>query len=151
VAQNFHNITGLNGETIQPFEAAVDAGAAATIEKGMSVTKAANRYVAESADSDNSAVLIYGLAANTSDETATVDGTVLVYRAPVLRAIVDATTPANLATTTTLILCTLDVTGTTHTVDENETTLGFIILESYDNTTDGNCTVQFPCRFVVWT
>lgn len=151
MAQNFYNITGLNGETLVPVEAPVDAGAASTIDPGMSVTKAANRYVEESTDSDTSAVLSWGLAADSSTETASVDGVVLCYRAPVMLATVKATTPGNLATTTTLTLNTLDVTGTTHTVDENETTNGFILIRSFDNTTDGNCIVEYPCRFVLWT
>lgn len=151
MSQNFYNITGLNGETLTPFEAPVAAGAAATIEKGMSVTKAANTAVAESANGASSATLIYGLAANVSTDTASVAGKVLVYRAACLRANCKATTPANLSASVKYTLVTLDVTGTTHTVDENDTSSGFILITDYDDTTDGNCVVQFPCRFVLWT
>lgn len=151
MALNFYNVTGLNGETLTPREADVDAGAAATIETGMSITKAASQYVAESSTGATSASLIWGIAAGPSDETASVDGTVLYYRAPVLRATCAATTPGNLTAANKYTLVTLDVTGTTHTVDENDTTNGFITILDYDDTTNGNCIVEYPCRFILWT
>lgn len=149
----FSNVTGMNGEEIQPIQFDVDAGTAATIKLGHLVIFAASnqQYVLEATDGLDSDGLVCGIAASDSTETASVDGTVLVYRAPALKATIEATTPGNLAATTKLNLVTLDVTGTVHTVDENDTTKGFIRILTYDNTTDGNCEVEVPCRYVLWT
>ena len=151
MAQNFYAVTGINGETLVPVECPVAAGAAATIEPGMSVTKGTNTAVAESANGAASSALIWGIGANTSTDTAGAAGVVLTYRAPVIACKCKATTPANLSAAIRYTLVTLDVAGTTHTVDENDTTTGWITILDYDNATDGNCIVQFPCRFVLWT
>ena len=137
----FTNVTGLNGETLTPKEYTVASGTAASIEPGMVVVITSNNAAEAANGVDNTADII-GVAASTSTETAAAAGTVLVKRAPVLRAKAVATTPGNLSSSVILTKCTLDVTGTSHTVDENDTTNGFIRILDYDNTTDGNLDIE---------
>lgn len=137
----FTNVTGLNGETLTPKEYTVASGTAASIEPGMVVIVSSNN-AAEGTNGLANTGDILGIAASTSTETASAAGVVLVYRAPVLRAKAVATTPGNLSSSVILTKCTLDVSGTDHTVDENDTTNGFIRILDYDDTTNGNLDVE---------
>jgi hypothetical protein len=153
--KRFTNVTDYNGLQAIPQEFDVDAGAAATIGRGAIVIfTSGGQYVTEGTNGLTSAGDVVGIAAGPSDETASVDGKVLVYRSPALRANAVASVPANLEAADRLDKCTLDVDVTAtgdHTVDESNTTNGWIRILTFDNTTDGNLTVEVPCRYVLWT
>jgi len=138
--KKFTNVTNQDGLQVIPYEFPVASGAAATIADGMMVAISSNNF----AESSNGATSTSGIAADASDDTAAAAGTVRVYRSPVLRAEAFATTPANLSSSTLLTLVTLDVTGTDHTIDENDTSSGFIrIVEQDIRGITGLCLVEF--------
>jgi hypothetical protein len=63
----------------------------------------------------------YGMALGTSTETATAAGTVRLKFSPaglVVKGV--ATTPSNLSAATLFDKCTMDLSGTTQTIDEND-------------------------------
>lgn len=132
-----------------PVKAAVFAGAAASVKAGYLLvedpTGGSEGTVMAAANGTTTSSTIFGIAAGDSTETATANGEVEYVRAPVLICKMKATTPANLATAVLLTQCTLDVSSGSYTVDENDTTNGFIKILWYDNTTDGNCIVEIPC------
>lgn len=142
----FTNVTGINGETLTPEKYTVASGTDASIKPGMLVVVTSNA-AAEAANGAASTADILGIAANTSSETATAAGDVLLYRAPAIKAKAVATTPGNLSSSVLLTRCSLDVSGESHTVDENDTTNGFIKIMAYDNTTDGNLDVEIYTTF----
>lgn len=139
------------GNLPQPFiqELDVKSGTAGSIEPGMLVVKDGSNagYVAAGANGATTSAIVVGVAASTSTETASLDGKVLVESAPVILAQMFATTPGNLSQAVKLTACTLDVSSGAYTIDENDTTNGFIRLYSY-NATTGECIVSFSCN--VW-
>jgi len=66
------------------------------------------------------------LCTKASDETAGVDGTVQGIWCPFMRLLGTATTPGNLAQSVIDTRVTLDLSGSTQTIDENDTTNGFM-------------------------
>ena len=141
MAKKFTNIRTITGEPVAPVEYDVDAGAVATIATGNPLADNSG-YVTNVSTGATSMV---GIAAGPSDETATADGKVNVYQAPWLRFNAVATTPANLAQTTKTTTVTIDVATADFTVDENDTSSGFVRIVDYDNTTDGNCDCIAAC------
>jgi len=89
---------------------------------------------------------LYGLARSISTETASVNGTVNVDFSPtglIVQGI--ATTPANLATAVLFDKVSVDVSGTTQTIDENAA--GALLLYKFigdDYTTTGLIQVVIP-------
>ena len=85
---------------------------------------------------------ILGVAVSASDHTASVDGTVdVAFSYAGLLCEATATTPTNLTRAVVGTSVTLDVSGATQTIDENDTTNGFIYITenasgAFD-TTDG--------------
>ena len=147
----FWGVTDFGGNEIVPVKYDVDAGAVSTILMGQIVDFHTSQYVKEAANGATTSALWCGIAASDSDETATADGEVDVYRHPAgLLAFAKATTPANLAATVLNTIVTLDVTGTVHTVDENDTSAGAMRIRDYDSAT-GVVLVEVPCRTVLWT
>ena len=138
----FTNVTDAAGNQVPTIEYDVDAGAVASIKAGMPVIDDGSGYVAGVA---NGGTAMTAIAAADSTETATVDGKVLVYYAPVLKFNAVATTPGNLAQAIKTTQVTVDLSSTTYTIDENDTSSGFIRIADYDNTTDGNCVCFAEC------
>lgn len=140
-------VSGGGSAPAAPSKYLVTAGAAASVASyGVPVKlgSTAGSYI-PCANGDTSGIEFLGVSTGPSTETASVNGTVEVVRAPVLRCKMKATTPSNLGATVIGTLCTLDVSSGSYTVDENDTTNGWIKIVSYDNTTDGNCIVEIPC------
>lgn len=135
MSKKFWGVTDQLGNQVPPVEFPVASGTAASISEGMAVVVSSNNM----AECSNGATSFGGIAAGPSDETATAAGTVLVYRAPTLKFHAYATTPGNLSSSTLLTKVTLDVSGTDHTIDENDTSSGFIEIEDQIDTTTGEC------------
>jgi len=103
-------------------------------------------YYKAAPDTTDTDDTITGVANIDSTETAAADGVVDVVKGDRrLICRMKATTPGNLAITVIGTKCTLDVSAGDYTVDENDTTKGFIEILDYDNTTDGNCIVAIDC------
>ena len=128
------NVTTPDGLPIIPekFVCASDAG----LKEGMFCTISSNAIAAVS----NAATSAVGVVAADQETSAT---ECLVYRAPRIRAKAIATTPANLTTSTRLTLVTIDVSSDDHTVDENDTSSGFIRLLEVGDTSTGEVMVEF--------
>jgi len=143
-------VRGIDGEVIPAVEMDVEAGGTTTIHQGelVIVDTGTAGYVLPMGNGGSTDDGILGVAMCDSSDTATADGTVLIARAPLLKANMVATTPGNLAHTVKNTLCTYDVSSHSATVDENDNTKGFIRILSYDNTTDGNCVVEIACTTV---
>jgi hypothetical protein len=136
---NFTLIGTVDGS--QPIERTynVAAGTAGTSLLGSLVT-CANGYSVLSANGGISAAGMHGLVVRASTETAGAAGTVSVLHSPaglVLRGV--PTTPANLATAVLFDRVTIDVSGTTQTVDEDDAN-GVATIIGY-NTTAGTIDV----------
>ena len=131
-----------------PVKAEIVAGTAASVKTGYLVIEDGGNagYDKAAPDATDSTSTIKGIAAGESTETAALDGRVEIVRAPVIIARMKATTPGNLARTVINTKCTLDVSSGSYTVDENDTSNGFIKILDYDNTTDGNCIVEIACE-----
>lgn len=151
MAYRIKTLNGGEGNLPAPFiqELDVKSGTAGSIEPGMLVVKDGSNagYVAAGANGATTSAIVVGVAASTSSETASADGKVLVESAPYFLAQMFATTPGNLSQAVKLTACTLDVSSGSYTVDENDTTNGFIRIYSYDSAT-GECIVSFACD--VW-
>lgn len=141
MAKKFWGVTDQLGNAVPPVEFPVAAGTAASISEGMGVVISSNNM----AEISDGATSFGGIAAGPSDETASVAGTVLVYRAPTLKFHAYATTPANLSSSTLLTTVTLDVSGSDHTIDENDTSSGFVEIEKQVDTTTGECVCVAAC------
>jgi len=144
MAKKFTNVTDLAGNQVPTMEFDVYAGSAVSIKAGNPVIVDGSHagYVTNAA---NGATSFKGIAASDSTDTATADGTVLVYMAPVLKFNAVATTPANLAQALKGTKVTIDVSSADYTADENDTSSGFMSIIDYDNTTDGNVTLMAAC------
>lgn len=143
MAYKFTNVRDYNGTPVAPVEYDVYAGTD-SIEVGNPVTDDGSNpgYVTNVA---TGATSIIGIAAGLSTQTASADGKVLIYQAPMLRFKAHAQTPGNLAQTVKTTQVTIDVTSTSFEVDENDTSSGFIRIEDYDDTTNGNCECIAQC------
>ena len=127
---------------------AVASGAAASISIGDLVV-IANGYAAKVADGGGvNTSNFYGLATTTSTDTASANGVVNVTFCPsglIVQGI--ATTPANLTAAVLYDKVTIDVSGSTQTVDENDTTNGGITIYEFvgtDYATTGLVKVLVP-------
>jgi len=122
----------------------VAAGTTASMPIGSHVT-VANGYAALTGNGGGTTAGRYGLAVSNSNETSGAAGTVDVMFCPaglILEG--TATTPANLAAAVLFDKVTIDVSGTTQTVDENDTSSGGQTLYKFvgsDYTTTGKCQI----------
>ena len=123
---------------------AVKAGAASTIKAGEMVIKDGSNagYVSAAADGASNSSVWVGVAASTSTETATADGTVEVYDNPMTVFRGKPTTAANLARAIVFTQVTLDVGSVYQTIDENDTSSGTFIITDY-NTDEGTIDFRF--------
>ena len=135
MSKKFWGVSDLLGNTVVPESFPVALGTAASISEGMGVVISSNNM----AEVANGATSFGGIAAGPSDETAAAAGVVLVYRAPILKFHAFATTPGNLSASTLLTKVTLDVTGSDHTIDENDTSSGFVEIVKQVDTSRGEC------------
>ena len=104
--------------------------------------KAAGTLVVDTDD------IIVGIAATTSDETATADGTVQVYDELDAEFIGKALVSGNLSTATLLTVVTIDSAATgVQTVKENDVTKGIALVNSY--TSDGEVKFTFKRSVVL--
>ena len=115
----------------------VKSGAAASIAVGdLVVVDGGNAgYVAGAGNGAASTSTWIGRAVSTSTDTASADGVVDVEFSPaglIVRG--TPTTPGNLAQAIKGTKVTLDVSGGTQTVDENDTTNGILTVLAYDDT-----------------
>ena len=131
----------------------VAAGTAGSILQG-DLVNLANGYAVLVANGGgvSTGTKLFGLAKTTSTETAGVAGTVEVTYCP-SGLIVEgtATTPANLSAATLFDKVTIDLSGTTMTVDEDDTTNGAILIYKYpesDYATTGLIQVVVPFDLV---
>jgi hypothetical protein len=117
---------------------AVKYGTANSIKAGEVVIKDGSNagYVAVAVDGSASTSVYIGIAATTSTDTTTADGTVSVWDNPMATFVGKATTPANLARSLVFTQVTLDVTSTIQTIDENDTSNGTFIITDYNTDTD---------------
>ena len=144
-------VIGLEGGAAAPtFMKPLDvkSGTSASVKVGYLVVEDAGNagYYKAAANGTDTDTTITGVANIESTETASADGVVDVVKGDRrLICRMKATTPANLAITVIGTKCTLDVSSGDYTVDENDTTKGFIEILDYDNTTDGNCIVAIDC------
>lgn len=119
----------LNGETVTSVEKDVKAGAVGSIEIGdMVIPDDGNAgYVRKVADGEVStdATRVY-IAITNSTDTATADGVVTLEYAPGMIIEGTATTKANLVQAVIDTKVTVDVAAGVITVDENDTTTGFL-------------------------
>jgi len=126
---NFRLRGSLNGEDIVGVVKDVVSGTAASISIGDLVVPDDGDagYVRLIADGEviAAAYRVY-LAVSDSDETAGEDGTVKLLYAPNMVLEGTAATPANLAQAVIDTIVTVDVSGDDITVDENDTTNGFL-------------------------
>lgn len=122
---------------------AVKSGAEASIKAGEVVIKDGSNagYVSAAADGSSNTSVYVGIAATTSTDTATADGTVEVYDNPITVFRGKPTTAANLARAIVFTQVTLDV-GTHQTIDENDTSNGTFIITDY-NTDEGTIDFRF--------
>ena len=125
----FDVVAGTTGSILQGDLVTVDNGYAVLIPNGGGT--AAGRY---------------GLAQTLSTETAGANGKVEVIYCPSgLLVKGKATTPANLAAAVLFDKVSVDLSGTTQTVDENDPSAAYALtILSYDNVTDGNVVCQLP-------
>lgn len=142
---------GANLSASMPFPAAgykVKAGTTGSILPGYLVIKDGSNagYVKAAPDATDSTSVILGVAADTSTETASVDGNVHVISAPVLLVELAAKTPASLATSKLLSKYILDVTSGNYTLDQATTTNGIFTLHDYNDTTTGICKATLACN-----
>lgn len=142
---------GANVSASMPFPAVgfkVKSGTAGSIVPGALVIKDGSNagYAKAASDGTASTSVILGVAADTSDETASDDGNIHVISAPVLLVSLKAKTPASLATALLLDKYVLDVTSGNYTLDQGTSTNGIFRLMDYDNTTDGNCIATLACN-----
>lgn len=146
--KKFEVLNGGSGNFPTPLlkELDVKSGTVSSIKPGQLVIRDGSNagYVAKGTDGLTNAAIVVGIAASTSTETAAADGKVLVESAPFLLVRGYATTPANLAQAVKLTAVTLDVSSDDFTIDENDTTNGFIRIFDYDATT-GEVTAAFQC------
>jgi len=126
----------------------VKSGSAASIKNKMLVKEDGSNagYVTKCANGETTSANIIGVALADSTDTASADGKVLIARGFPLRCRAKATTAANLAQATKNTKVTLDVSSNDNTVDEDDTSNGFIKVVDYDNTTDGNVIVEIDCE-----
>ena len=135
MAKHFWGVTDMAGNQVPTEEFPVASGTTADIKEGMAVVISSNNM----AEVSTGATSFGGIAATRSDETTTAAGTILVYRAPILKFHAYATTPGNLSSSTLLTKVTLDVSGDDHTIDENDTASGFVEIADQIDTTTGEC------------
>lgn len=130
-----------------PIPKTIKAGVLTSVRVGYLVKEDGGNagYYLAGANGDSSSATIKGVACTDSLDTVAADGNVDIVSAPTLICRMKATTPGNLARSVIGTKCTLDVSSGDYTVDENDTSSGFIEILSYDNTTDGNCIVAIDC------
>lgn len=144
-------VNTLDGKEVPVLQIAVPvkAGAAASIKAGYQVIVDGSNagYAKAAPDGTDSTSLTLGVASEDSTETASVDGTVMIYTAPVLLVRIKAKTPGSLVATMKLTnKYALDVTTGNYTLDQGTTSNGIFTLLDYDNTTDGNCLAALACN-----
>lgn len=141
---NFEYKGTIDGSTPNSRVFDVASGTTASISIGDLVV-VADGYAAKVANGGGTTGGRYGLARSASTETTTAAGSVQVDFSPVglvLQGV--ATTPGNLATAFKFDKVTIDVSGATQTVDENDTTNGGCTLWDFvgtDYTTTGKCQI----------
>lgn len=131
---NFTLIGTLDGSQPIEREFAVVAGTTSSCLVGDLVV-CTNGYAAKVADDGIQTDGIYALVTELSTETATADGVVKAVFSPVglvLRG--KPTTASNLATAIVYDRVTIDVSGTTQTVDENDAAGGVVTILDYNAT-----------------
>lgn len=112
----------------------VASGAATTILKGQLVA-INNGYAAVVADSGCASADFYGWAAADSSDTVAAAGTVpVIYSTAGLILRGAPTTAGNLAVAILFDRVTIDVSGTTQTVDENDAGSGVLTIVDYNST-----------------
>ena len=148
ISSNFRIRGTTDGSPVQYRKFDVKAGSAGSIPLGSLVIQDAGNagYVKFAPDGTNSDSIWIGIASTTSTDTASADGVVEVaYSIAGLVVEGTATTPGNLAQALELTRVTLDVTSTTQTIDENDTTKGVMqILPDLWNATTGRLQVVIP-------
>lgn len=131
---NFVSLGTLDGSQPIEKEFAVVAGTDSSCLVGDLVV-CANGYASKVADDGVQTDGIYALVTELSTETASANGVVKAIFSPVglvLRG--KPTTPSNLATAIVYDRVTVDVSGTTQTIDENDAAGGVITIWDYDST-----------------
>lgn len=142
---SFRGVVGNNAPETGVFD--VVAGAVATIAVG-DIVVLADGYAALVANGGGTTGQRLGLAISTSTDTVAAAGSVQVMFAPsglVLQG--KATTPGNLTTARKFDKVTIDVSGSTITVDEDDTTNGAVTIYQYpesDFATTGIINVILP-------
>jgi hypothetical protein len=139
----------VGGVSPEALTVAVASGAAASISIGDLVV-VANGYASKVTNGGgvSTGSKLFGLATSDSTDTVAADGVVDIIYCPsglVLEG--TATTPANLLTAVKFDKVTIDVSGSTQTVDENDPTNGAILISKFvgtDYTTTGKVWVQVP-------
>ena len=131
---NFTYLGTVDGS--QPIQETFDvaSGTAAALLVGNLVVMT-NGYAANVADGGASTAGFYGLVVKRSTETAAAAGTVdVIYSPKGLRLRGVPTTASNLATAIKFDRVTIDVSGTTQTVDENDAGNGIVTITDYYST-----------------
>lgn len=98
-------------------------------------------YVVGASDGASNSQTWVGVAASNDTVTASADGFVYVYDDPSYIFRGKPTTSGNLATTLINTQVTLDVSAGAHTIDENDTASGTLLIRGYDST-NGTIDVQ---------
>jgi hypothetical protein len=148
---NFRYVGTVGGVSPEAMECDVAAGTAGSILTG-DLVNLANGYAVLVANGGgvNTGTNLFGLATTTSTETAGVAGKVSIMYCPsglVCEGV--ATTPANLSIANVFDLVTIDLSGTTMTVDENDVTnaaIRIMKLVGTDYATTGKVQVIVPFR-----
>lgn len=144
---NFTYQGTIGGSTPEVKTFAVASGSAATITQGDLVV-IANGYAAKVGNGGGTTGGLYGWALTTSTDTASAAGVVDVLFSPVgILLEGTATTPANLAAAVLYDKVTIDVSGATQTVDENDTSSGGMLIYKFvgtDYATTGKCWIVAP-------
>jgi len=139
--------TGNGGiPNVFPPKLLVKSGTVGSIANGDLVVKDGSNagYAAKAADGTASTAVIAGVAAMRSTETGSLDGIVEIVHDKELLVEIYAKVPANLTVAKRLSKYVLDVTGDDVTLDESNTTNGFITLLDYDAST-GLCRALIAC------
>lgn len=126
---NFRFKGTLNGEQANTVVESVKAGTTASIAIGDLVTPDDGNagYVKKGANGATSTIAVRTyLAVSASNETSGADGTVTLVTAPNMVLEGTATTPGNIAQAVLNTKVTLDVSNGVQTIDENDTTTGFM-------------------------
>lgn len=111
----------------------VQAGATAILPGEPVIQDAGNpSYVIRAANGASSTATWIGVAASASTQTASADGQIFVIDDPQVTFRGKATTPANLVQAIKNTKVTLDLTGSSYTVDENDTTNGTFVIKDFN-------------------